>query len=56
MVDLEHVLVVAALLFSVGLYIALSRRSAIGVLTQAASARSPHSLPSQKNAKGAMTR
>jgi NADH:ubiquinone oxidoreductase subunit K len=32
MVDLEHVLVVAALLFSIGLYVALSRRNAIGVL------------------------
>lgn len=32
MVGLEHVLVVAALLFSIGLYIALSRRSAVGVL------------------------
>ena len=32
MVDLEHVLVVGALLFSIGLYIALSRRNAIGVL------------------------
>ncbi len=32
MVDLEHVLVVAALLFSIGLYIALSKRSAVGVL------------------------
>jgi len=31
-VDLEHVLVVGALLFSIGLYIALSRRNAIGVL------------------------
>jgi len=32
MIDLEHVLVVAALLFSIGLYIALSRRNAVGVL------------------------
>lgn len=32
MVDLEHVLVVAALLFSIGLYVALSRRGAIGIL------------------------
>jgi NADH:ubiquinone oxidoreductase subunit K len=32
MIDLEHVLVVAALLFSIGLFIALSRRSAVGVL------------------------
>jgi NADH:ubiquinone oxidoreductase subunit K len=32
MVDLEHVLVVGALLFSIGLYIALSRRNAVGVL------------------------
>jgi NADH:ubiquinone oxidoreductase subunit K len=31
-IDLEHVLVVAALLFSIGLYIALSRRNAVGVL------------------------
>ena len=33
MIDLEHVLVVGALLFSIGLYIALSRRSAVGVLS-----------------------
>ncbi len=32
MVDVEHVLVVGALLFSIGLYVALSRRNAIGVL------------------------
>jgi NADH:ubiquinone oxidoreductase subunit K len=32
MVDLEHVLAVGALLFSIGLFVALSRRSAIGVL------------------------
>lgn len=32
MIDLEHVLVVAGLLFSIGLYVALSRRNAIGVL------------------------
>ncbi len=32
MIDLEHVLVVGALLFSTGLYIALSRRNAVGVL------------------------
>ena len=32
MIDLEQVLVVGALLFSIGLYIALSRRSAIGIL------------------------
>ena len=32
MIDLEHVLVLAALLFSIGLYIALSRRNAVGVL------------------------
>jgi NADH:ubiquinone oxidoreductase subunit K len=32
MIDLEHVLVVAALLFSIGLFIALSKRSAVGVL------------------------
>jgi NADH:ubiquinone oxidoreductase subunit K len=32
MVDLEHVLIVGALLFSIGLYVALSRRNAVGVL------------------------
>ena len=32
MIGLEHVLVVAALLFSIGLYVALSRRNAVGVL------------------------
>jgi NADH:ubiquinone oxidoreductase subunit K len=32
MVDLEHVLVVGALLFSIGLFVALSRRNAVGVL------------------------
>ena len=32
MVDLEHVLVVGALLFTIGLFIALSRRNAVGVL------------------------
>ncbi len=32
MISLEHVLVVAALLFSIGLYVALSRRNAVGVL------------------------
>lgn len=32
MVDLEHVLVVGALLFSIGLFVALSRRSAVGIL------------------------
>ncbi len=32
MVGLEHVLVVGALLFSIGLYTALSRKSAVGVL------------------------
>ncbi len=32
MVDIEHVLVVGALLFSIGLFVALSRRNAIGVL------------------------
>ena len=32
MISLEHVLVVAALLFSIGLYIALTRRNAVGVL------------------------
>jgi NADH:ubiquinone oxidoreductase subunit K len=31
-IGLEHVLVVAALLFNVGLFIALSRRNAVGVL------------------------
>ncbi|HEY4685019.1 MAG TPA: NADH-quinone oxidoreductase subunit NuoK [Dehalococcoidia bacterium] len=30
--DLEHVLVVGALLFSIGLYVALSRRNAVGIL------------------------
>ncbi|MPZ50047.1 MAG: NADH-quinone oxidoreductase subunit NuoK [Dehalococcoidia bacterium] len=30
--SLEHVLVVGALLFSIGLFIALSRRNAVGVL------------------------
>ena len=32
MIQLEHVLVVAALLFSIGLFVALSRRNAIGIL------------------------
>ena len=32
MIGLEHVLVVGGLLFSVGLFIALSRRNAVGVL------------------------
>ena len=32
MIDLEHVLVVAALLFSIGLFVALSKRSAVGIL------------------------
>ena len=32
MISLDHVLVVGALLFSIGLYIALSRRNAVGVL------------------------
>ena len=32
MIDLEHVLVVAGLLFSIGLYVALSHRNAVGVL------------------------
>jgi NADH:ubiquinone oxidoreductase subunit K len=32
MIDLEHVLVVGALLFSIGLFVALSKRSAIGIL------------------------
>jgi NADH:ubiquinone oxidoreductase subunit K len=31
-ISLEHVLVIGALLFSIGLYIALSRRNAVGVL------------------------
>ena len=32
MIDLEQVLIVGALLFSIGLYVALSRRNAVGVL------------------------
>jgi NAD(P)H-quinone oxidoreductase subunit 4L len=32
MIDLEQVLVVGALLFSIGLYVALSKRSAVGIL------------------------
>lgn len=32
MVDLEHVLAVAALLFSIGLFLALTRRNAVGCL------------------------
>ena len=32
MIELEHVLVVGALLFSVGLYVALSRRNTVGIL------------------------
>ena len=32
MIHLEHVLVVGALLFSIGLFVALSRRNAVGVL------------------------
>ena len=32
MVGLEHVLVVGALLFSIGLYTALSRKNAVGIL------------------------
>jgi len=32
LISLDHVLVVGALLFSLGLYIALSRRNAVGVL------------------------
>ena len=32
MITLEHVLVVGALLFSIGLYTALTRRNAVGVL------------------------
>jgi NADH:ubiquinone oxidoreductase subunit K len=31
-VELEHVLIVGAALFSIGLYLALSRRNAIGIL------------------------
>ena len=32
MIGLEHVLVVGGLLFSIGLFVAVSRRSAVGVL------------------------
>jgi NADH:ubiquinone oxidoreductase subunit K len=32
LISLEHVLIVGALLFSIGLYIALSRRNAVGIL------------------------
>ena len=32
MIEIEHVLVVGALLFSIGLAVALSKRSAVGVL------------------------
>lgn len=32
MIGLQHVLVVGALLFSIGLFVALSRRNAVGVL------------------------
>jgi NAD(P)H-quinone oxidoreductase subunit 4L len=32
MIHLEHVLVVGALLFSIGLFVALSRRNAVGIL------------------------
>ena len=32
MIHLEHVLVVGALLFSIGLFIALSKRNAVGIL------------------------
>lgn len=32
MIDLEHVLIVGALLFSIGLFIALSKRNAVGIL------------------------
>ena len=32
MVRIEHVLVVGALLFSIGMFVALSRRNAVGVL------------------------
>jgi NADH:ubiquinone oxidoreductase subunit K len=32
MIGIEHVLIVGALLFSIGLFVALSRRNAVGVL------------------------
>ena len=32
MIGLQHVLIVGALLFSIGLFVALSRRNAVGVL------------------------
>ena len=32
MIDLEHVLVVGAILFSIGLFVALSKRNAVGIL------------------------
>ncbi len=32
MIEIEHVLVVGAILFSIGLFVALSRRNAVGVL------------------------
>ncbi len=32
MISVEHVLVVGALLFSIGLFVAISRRNAVGVL------------------------
>jgi NAD(P)H-quinone oxidoreductase subunit 4L len=32
LIRIEHVMVVAALLFSIGLYVALTRRNAVGVL------------------------
>jgi NADH:ubiquinone oxidoreductase subunit K len=32
MIGLEHVLILGALLFSIGLYVALTRRNAVGVL------------------------
>ena len=32
MIDLEHVLVVGALLFSTGLFVALTKRNAVGIL------------------------
>jgi len=32
MIDLEHVLVVGALLFSIGLFVALTKRNAVGIL------------------------
>jgi NADH:ubiquinone oxidoreductase subunit K len=32
LIEIEHVLVVGGILFSIGLYVALSRRNAVGVL------------------------